>query len=59
MKKFLRDGGKIEVQPPLPLPQTPSVGSKDWPWEYMVGLGYYGMEELTEPEINIEDLIKK
>ena len=59
IEKFLKDGGKIDYYPPLPLPQIPSVGSRDWPWEYMIGLGYYGMEELTEPEVNIEDLIKK
>jgi hypothetical protein len=57
--KFLKNGGEIERLPPMPLPQIPSVGSRDWPWEYMIGLGYYGMEELTEPEVNIEDLIKK
>lgn len=59
MEKFLREGGKIEKQPPVPLPPIPSVGSRDWPWEYVIGLGYYGTGELTEPEVNIEDLIKK
>ena len=59
MEKFLKEGGKIERQPPLPLPQIPSVGSRDWPWETMIGLGYFGMDELTEPEVNIEDLIKR
>jgi len=59
VEKFLKDGGKIEKQPPLPLPPIPSVGSRDWPWETMIGLGYFGMDELTEPEINIKDLIKK
>jgi len=59
LEKFLRKGGKIEKQPSPPLPKTPSVGSRDWPWEYTVGLGYYGMEELNEPETNIEELTKK
>ena len=59
IEKFLKDGGKIERQPPLPLPQIPSVGSRDWPWETMIGLGYFGMDELAEPDLNIEDLIKK
>ena len=59
MGKFLKEGGEIERLPPMPLPRIPSVGSRDWPWEYMIGLGYFGMEELTEPEVDIEDLIKK
>jgi len=49
MVTFLENGGKIEKLPPSPLPKIPSVGSRDWEWEITVGLGFFGADEIVEP----------
>ena len=58
VKKFLKGGGKIQKLESLPLPKIPTVGSRDWDWETTVGLGFAGLEDLAEPEYNIENVIK-
>ena len=58
VKNFLKKGGTIKKLESLPLPKIPTVGSRDWDWETTVGLGFSTLEELTEPEYNIENIIK-
>tara|TARA_R100000781_G_scaffold83792_1_gene51606 strand:+ start:80 stop:640 length:561 start_codon:yes stop_codon:yes gene_type:complete len=61
MKLFLEKGGVITKLDPVPDPVLPSVGSYDWGWEELVGLGIVGCSkeqavDLAEAEMMLSSV---
>ena len=41
----------------IPGPKLPTVGSKYWNWETLVGLDPFGTEDFSEPGYVVDDII--
>ena len=56
-EKFLKEGGRIIKLLTVPEPKLPTVGSKYWNWETLVGLDPFGTEDFSEPDYVVDDII--